>query len=856
MVDLKQRDSIGSYEMRRKEVFRHLLSPAQSIRYFLIEQSAIIIFILMLATWNRPLVIWVTFPVALLLRTGRLRAQPGWLLEKPLAYQPTLGERFLWKLSRGGKLFGAKGGKPGKGIVYLGNDKERWNRALWVDAGKLVTHIELFGTTGAGKTQWILGFLDQLLAGGSGCIFVDGKADVVTWFLMYTICRSLGREDDLLVINYLTAGNSSTGKQTTKRSNTNNPFSFGDSDSLMEMLSAMMGEAGGNDTMWRGRAEALGRAVLRALVELRDRGDMLLSVDTIRENLPLQRVESLAKDPRLSEMARLGLQSYLNELPGWNAKQSGGPAAMQAAAKADEQHGYLSMQFTAVLELLGATYKAITRTDLGEVDYRDVITNRRILYIMLPSIEKSPESLKNLGRMAVTNIRNALTAALGGAQLTGSRELLADARPTNAEIPFSVVLDEYGSYAVEGFADVAAQARSLGICTVFAGQDFVSFKKGSEIEAARIDANTGLKIFMKTESPETAELAVKHGGKSWVALTNAVQRHVGDFRTRYYDTGAGTLQEVDRISPLELAAQPAGEAHVIFGDQLWRVRSFYGDYEPVDYAQVNAFVRLRRPPLTGDGEPPEVAAHRLRKEWDRRVETLWEARPEDAPLPDADIEQELAWAYQVLDGVAGYPERADPAAMGAVGIMSLMEPEDEPAVAAEPVGPERTEPPEAGAPARICLEPAEDEDLEGAAEPDEPVKSALQTGHYTSVVLSSARQIAEEIESRGLDAWADPGLNITQHVERLVSDEHAYPDPPKPRRIPEDELRDEIEALVSGIIAHQGSDGRGANKPESVSRDPRYKMSFYERFVADMLANGAEVEDDLFAAGDLEEEGE
>jgi intracellular multiplication protein IcmO len=37
--------------------------------------------------------------------------------------------------------------------------------------------------------------------------------------------------------------------------------------------------------------------------------------------------------------------------------------------------------------------------------------------------------------------------------------------------------DEYGYYAVKGFAVVAAQARSLGFAAVFAGQDLPAFQR-------------------------------------------------------------------------------------------------------------------------------------------------------------------------------------------------------------------------------------------------------------------------------------------------------------------------------------------------------------------------------------------
>ena len=65
-----------------------------------------------------------------------------------------------------------------------------------------------------------------------------------------------------------------------------------------------------------------------------------------------------------------------------------------------------------------------------------------------------------------------------GDSVEGEIRDIVDSRPTNAETPFLCILDEYGYYAVEGFAVVPAQARSLGFSVIFAGQDLPAFQKG------------------------------------------------------------------------------------------------------------------------------------------------------------------------------------------------------------------------------------------------------------------------------------------------------------------------------------------------------------------------------------------
>ena len=53
-----------------------------------------------------------------------------------------------------------------------------------------------------------------------------------------------------------------------------------------------------------------------------------------------------------------------------------------------EQHGFITMQLTRVFGSLADTYGHIIRTNLAEVDLKDVVLNRRILVVLLPALRK------------------------------------------------------------------------------------------------------------------------------------------------------------------------------------------------------------------------------------------------------------------------------------------------------------------------------------------------------------------------------------------------------------------------------------------------------------------------------------
>lgn len=318
--------------------------------------------------------------------------------------------------------------------------------------------------------------------------------------------------------------------------------------------------------------------------------------------MPLEKLSAFLDNPALSEKTKESIQFYLNDLPGWSVYDNATePAqAQKAELEVNKQHNFLTMQFTHVLELLSGAYGHITHTDLSEVDFMDVIVNRRILYVMLPDLEKSPESLKNLGRLVVSSIRIALSRLLGIESLSGTKEELIDNKAFNASVPYGMFFDEYGTYCVDGFAGIAAQARDLNVMLVFAGQDYVSFKQGSESEAQRIISNTGISIFLKTECLETKQIAIDRAGSAFAYLSEDIKRKPESELEGYRDTGSGKLKEINRVLFDDLFSQKPGQCHITYGDYLWRAKGFYGDFQYVENYRLNSFIKLKQTSESGE----------------------------------------------------------------------------------------------------------------------------------------------------------------------------------------------------------------------------------------------------------------
>lgn len=500
---------------------------------------------------------------------------------------------------------GSKEYNRARGIALFGNDR-RTNEELWFSNDDLRTHVLIFGSTGSGKTEALVSIAYNALVYGSGFIYVDGKGDNSLFAKIFSMARSMGREDDLLIINFMTGARDIVGRQEKKISNTLNPFSNGSSSMLSQLVVSMMDSASASPDgdMWKGRAISFVEALMKMLVYMRDQGHILLDAHSTRLYFSLEKLESIVIDklfPRehqesvplhdVPEVVMQPISHYLDNLPGYDKSKKG-----KQVSQVLEQHGFITMQLTRVFTSLADTYGHILRVKLAEVDLKDVVLNRRILIVLLPALEKAPDELANLGKIIISTLKAMMSAGLGS-EVEGSYRELISRKPTNATTPFMCILDEYGYYAIEGFAVVPAQARSLGFSAIFAGQDMPAFQKASKEEAASIGANTNIKICMKLEDPtETWDFFSKTAGESYVTKVDNFQTNAGSLMNNYMDTRSSSAEKRQRVDLLDLKEQREGEAHIFFKSRIVRAQMFYAGPPPVEEMRLNHFLRVEPPP--------------------------------------------------------------------------------------------------------------------------------------------------------------------------------------------------------------------------------------------------------------------
>lgn len=515
--------------------------------------------------------------------------------------------------------------KLGQGITFLGKEIST-NLEIWTGDSDMRTHMLVLGTTGSGKTEFLLGLVYNALVQNSGFIYTDGKGDVALYFNVFRLARYLGREDDLLGINFLTSGRDFMDKQPDRTTNTMNPFALGSSGMIIELIIALMDDSGGGGDMWKGRAIAFVSGQARALCFLRDRGYLLLDSNTFIQYFELPVIEKLVWDRTITvdgndikvedplfEKVLKPMEAYLLTLPGYKRESKG-----NQEQKTVEQHGYITMQLTRLFGDMSFTYGYLFQTALGDVDMYDVVINRRILVVMLPALERAPDSLKMLGKLIVGAIKQMMAGCLGN-RLEGMAREIIDARPTNAPVPFYVVLDEYGYYAVLGFAVAPAQARSLGFSITFAAQDFSSLQKASKEEADATWENTNVRVVGRVTSGEESETYRRMkglAGQSTVQQGGGKEYRMGELGGGYVTVRDTRPERVGRVDFDDFAQQENGEFHFLIGKKssggrggvrVIRGRSFYIQVkERPGWLRLNHFLKVEPPRSGGIDQELEV----------------------------------------------------------------------------------------------------------------------------------------------------------------------------------------------------------------------------------------------------------
>lgn len=454
--------------------------------------------------------------------------------------------------------------------------------SLYVTKDYIVTH----------NTETLVSLSYNALAMGSGFFYIDPKAAPKLAAQIYTMCRLLGRDDDFQIMSYSMQSKNKQLRHPKKIANTINPFTVGSSDLLTQLLVALIPPADGGNAVFANKAQSMIAALMRGLVDLRDGGHIQMSLLSVREYMnPVKYVE-LAHDPRISHVSKAAMVGFLRDC-NWNEGSEKDPQKGRAYF---EQFGYAISYFSLPMSQLTGTYGHIYLTEHGEIGMFDTIKNRRVLVVMLPSLEMAPETLKAVGQITLSAVRNACSVGLGD-KLVGELSDVLGSLPVDSPTPFLSITDEYAAIPTPGYAEVLTQGRGLGIAAIVASQDFGGIKAGDEKGAGQIIANTKVKLCMKMEDCEdTWELFKKIASEGQVSTIS--HHEESGLLGGYATTNSASMNDLFRLHIRDLQEQIEGEFHAFFNGSVVRGATFYAAPPLEDHQQlrINEKVGVAIPP--------------------------------------------------------------------------------------------------------------------------------------------------------------------------------------------------------------------------------------------------------------------
>lgn len=515
---------------------------------------------------------------------------------------PAVARRFKYK-------------KP-EGIVNVGNDLFS-REELWSAAENYLLHTLVLGATGAGKTELLISMsasVSFILCGGM--IYIDAKAAPSLIMQFVTMARMFGREDNLRFMSYRTGNKEVRARSWEKLTNTCSVFAQGTSSVIQQILEDMMPPGGGDNAYFRDKAIATLKVLLPALVELRDITSLNLSPSVIAQAYSINTLVQMGwpehhndniqffnrltgKDIDIqniiSEPKRRGIREYLKTMSGFKDE----PSALATPNKQPEEvfkqfsygHGYLVKP----LGELASTQAHLFEVELGEIDFTDVISNNRLLVVMVPATEQSKDQKEMQGKLALSGVRIAMSVGLGS-KSEGDIDQLLHNLPIDKRTPSLITVDEYPEIAIEGFAVSATQGRGLGCGMVFSAQDLGGMMRASKEETQMIFGSTRTKLLMSIEDVEESwEWFRKLGSTMKVAESSGWEKSEGisDYKKNF----AATVKEVDRINFLDIKEQIEGEAHLFRAGHVIRTSMFHWgvDYEKTKNWRFNRMLQVRSP---------------------------------------------------------------------------------------------------------------------------------------------------------------------------------------------------------------------------------------------------------------------
>ncbi len=316
-------------------------------------------------------------------------------------------------------------------------------------------HTQVVGTTNAGKTESvILPWAIDDIKRKRGLIIIDGKSDKSMLTKLYSYAKLYGRDQEVKILSLCDV----------EMSHTFNPLAYGNALEVTERVFKA----------FNFENEYYKSLQYESLLHV-----LLIFEKTKVVPTPIKVIEALRSPVNLLHLAR---SSNDPKLIDW---------ASSFIKKSNDERDQQSSGLVSQLQALAVGETApIFNAETSGIDLEKALNEGSIIYCQLPVL-KIPTLGKTVGKLILQCLQSAVASRhLGSSK---SNEF------------FSVYLDDFTEYLTESFVSLLNKSRSANIGVVFAHQALGDLAALGDGVKNTILSNSNLKIFMRTNEPESAE---------------------------------------------------------------------------------------------------------------------------------------------------------------------------------------------------------------------------------------------------------------------------------------------------------------------------------------------------------------
>lgn len=376
--------------------------------------------------------------------------------------------------------------------IFLGTSKR--GDSVYIPLNSRRMHAQVVGTTNAGKTESvILPWAIDDIKNGRGLILIDGKSDRGLLDKLYAYTVKHKRSKDFRLLSLVSPETSSSF----------NPLTGGSSDEVTERIFAAFNF---EDEYYKN----LQYEVLKQTLYLFEKAEVIPTfnkvIQVITNPALMQMLSSKTKDKMLVSWVERFIALSKED----REKRTSGLV---------NQLGHFTSGETAIL----------FNTDEPQIDVETAMKEGLIVYFQLPVL-KTPTLGKATAKLLLQCIQSAVS----------TRHLDED-----KNVPFfAVYLDDFTEYLIPSFVSLLNKSRSANVGVTFAHQAQGDLGALGEEVKNTIQTNSNLKVFMRTNEPDTAEYFSRLiGTKAGIKTTERQKQGlIGQEKT-----GDGSVRDVEEF---------------------------------------------------------------------------------------------------------------------------------------------------------------------------------------------------------------------------------------------------------------------------------------------------------------------